>query len=75
MHGQLPLTLALTRLVLSCAEQEDSISISGMKTPSHLAGQKMKSRWPPMEGNFLRQFQSPFAVLYVRSSPLHDFSY
>ena len=36
----------------------NSISISGMLTPSHLAGQKVKSRWPPVEGNFVRQFQS-----------------
>ena len=36
----------------------NSISISVMLTPSHLAGQKVKPRWPPMEGNFVRQFQS-----------------
>ena len=36
----------------------NSISISGMLTPSHLLEQKVKPRWPPMEGNFGRQFQS-----------------
>ena len=36
----------------------NSISISGMLTPSHLLGQKVKPRWPPMEGNFRRQIQS-----------------
>ena len=29
-----------------------------MLTPSHLLGQKVKPRWPPIEGNFVRQFQS-----------------
>ena len=51
-----------------------STSISGMLTPSHLLGQKVKSRWPVVEGNFARQFQSFFAVLYVSSTPLHDFN-
>ena len=32
----------------------NSISISGILTPNQLAGQKMKPRWPPMEGNFVR---------------------
>ena len=41
---------------LSCPV--NSISISGMLTPSHLLGQKVKPRWPPTEGNFERQFQS-----------------
>ena len=36
----------------------NSISISGMLIPSHLRGQKVKPRWPPMEGNFVRRFQS-----------------
>ena len=36
----------------------NSIFISGMLTPSHLLGQKVKSRWLPLEGNFVRQFQS-----------------
>ena len=36
----------------------NSISISGTLTPSHSLGQKVKPRWPPMEGNFGRQFQS-----------------
>ena len=36
----------------------NSISISGMLTPSHLLGQKVKPKWPPMEENFGRQFQS-----------------
>ena len=39
-------------------ESVDSISISGMLTSSHLAGQKVKPRWPSMEGNFVRPFQS-----------------
>ena len=37
----------------------NSISISGMLTLIHLLGQKVKPRWPPIEGNFIRQFQSP----------------
>ena len=36
----------------------NSIPVSGMLTPSHLAGQKEKPRWPPMEGNFVGQFHS-----------------
>ena len=36
----------------------NSISISVMLTPSHLLEQKVKPKWPPMEGNFGRQFQS-----------------
>ena len=36
----------------------NSISISEMLTSSHLLGQKVKPRWPPMEGNFVGQFQS-----------------
>ena len=36
----------------------NSIYISGMLTPSHSLGQKVKPRWPSMEGNFGRQFQS-----------------
>ena len=36
----------------------NSIYISGMLTPRRLHGQKLKPRWPPMEGNFVRQFQS-----------------
>ena len=36
----------------------NSISLSGMLTPSHLLGQKVKPRWSPMDGNFVRQFQS-----------------
>ena len=36
----------------------NSISVSGMLTPSHLLGQKVKPRWPPMDENFGRQFQS-----------------
>ena len=35
----------------------NSISISGELTPSHLLGQKVKAIWPPIEGNFVRQFQ------------------
>ena len=34
------------------------ISISGMLTPSHMAGQKVKPRWPPIEVDFVRQFRS-----------------
>ena len=30
------------------------IFISGMLTPSHFLGQKVKPRWPPMEANFGR---------------------
>ena len=36
----------------------NSISISGILTPSHLLGQKVKPRWLPMEGRFVRQFLS-----------------
>ena len=36
----------------------NSISISGVLTPSQLAGEKVKPRWPPMEVDFVRQFQS-----------------
>ena len=36
----------------------NSVSISGMLTPIHSLGQKVKPRWPPMEENFGRQFQS-----------------
>ena len=36
----------------------NSIFISGKLTPNHLDGQKVKPRWPPIEGNFGRQFQS-----------------
>ena len=36
----------------------NSISISGMLTPSDLLGQKVKPRCPPMEANFGCQFQS-----------------
>ena len=46
----------------------NSISISGMLTPNHLRGQKVKPRWPPMERildvsfsplrGLVRQFQS-----------------
>ena len=66
------------------------ISISGMLTLSQLAGQNVKPRWPPMEGNFVRQFQSSlrsctsvpvtnfYNLLYIieirGSSPLHDFN-
>ena len=42
----------------SVCKPVSSISISGMLTSSHLLGQKVKPRWPPMEGNFGRQFQS-----------------
>ena len=51
----------------------NSISISGMLTPSHLLGQKVRPRWPPMEGNFVSQFQSSsrfctsVSVLYTTS--------
>ena len=40
------------------ANPVNSISIFGMLTPSHLLGQKVKPRRPPMEENFERQFQS-----------------
>ena len=36
----------------------NSISISGMLTPSHSLGQKVKPRWPPTEENLGRQVQS-----------------
>ena len=36
----------------------NSFSISGMLTPSHLLGQKVKAGRLPMEENFVRQFQS-----------------
>ena len=31
-----------------------AIFVSGMPTPSHLLGQNVKPKWPPMEGNFVR---------------------
>ena len=34
----------------------NSISRSGMLTSSHLLEQKVKPRWPPIEGNFVRPF-------------------
>ena len=49
----------------------NSISISGMLTPGRLYGQEVEPRCPPMEGNFVRQFQSstrsstPVPVLYT----------
>ena len=36
----------------------NSISATGMLTPSHLPAQKGKPRWPPTGVNFVRQFQS-----------------
>ena len=36
----------------------NSTFISGMLTPSHLLVQKVKPRWPTMEGSFGRRFQS-----------------
>ena len=51
----------------------NSISISGMLPPSHILGQKVKSRWPPMKGNFVRHFQfslrscTSVPVLYMTS--------
>ena len=47
-------------------EAVNSISMSGMLTSSHLLGQKVKPRWPPMEGNFVCQFASvsvPYTAL------------
>ena len=45
--------------LLSCkARPVNSISISVMLTPSHSLGQKVKPRWPTMEGNFGCQFLS-----------------
>ena len=32
--------------------------VTEIVTPSHLHGQKVKPRWPPIEGNFVCQFQS-----------------
>ena len=65
-----------TALILSNFAQNqlkpvNKISISGMLTSSHLAEQKVEPRWPNMEGNFLRQFQSysrsctSFSLLYT----------
>ena len=48
---------ALHSFVVSRSWSVNSISISGMLTPSHLAGQKVKPRWPSMKGNFVGQFQ------------------
>ena len=45
-------------ITLNPARPVNSISIYGMLTPSHLAGQNVKPKWPSMEGNFVRQFQS-----------------
>ena len=42
--------------------------MSGMLTPSHLAGQKVKPRWPTVGGNFVRQFQSTSRVLFGLTS-------
>ena len=41
-----------------------------MLTPSHLAGQTVKPKWPPKEGNFVRQFQS--SSRSCTSVPVHN---
>ena len=50
--------LTVASAMLSYSQPVNSVSISGMLTPSHLLGQKVKPRWPPMEANFGRPFQS-----------------
>ena len=39
-------------------EPVNSTSISGMLTPTHFLVQKVTPRWLPIQGNFVRQFQS-----------------
>ena len=67
----IPVNMKLTRVDKSV----NSISISGMLTPSHLLGQKSEAKMAAHGGKFWTSVSVLCAVLYISSSLLHDFNY